>query len=264
MCSNGLHWHISTLANLDTCPKFCSTPLSNPVVPLVKRHDDDEINHSSTNQTCSAFSWCNVIVLSSMQNIVWSCWHACSHYFFIFQTGLNLTDWAMRVPFDFIKNVGEAKAFHMCPQGQSKGHWATEFCWCLNVNGFFNAASDLLLFGGDFGFCLLLQGVFFFFKVKTEDYQDYVTEWKKKRLRRFWLSSVTRRRPHPIAFPVPVPSADTRKSCLHLGAALRLYFLSFIVSASSLFLCLKIKNVLLGVSTDLKKKKKTPLEFNQC
>lgn len=178
--------------------------------------------------------------------------------FIYFQTGLNLSDWAMRVPFDFIKNVGEAKPFHMCPQGQSKGHWATEFCWCLNVNGFFNAASDLLLFGGDFGFCLLLLGVFFF-KVKTEDYQDYVTEWKKKkRLRRFWLSSVTRRRPHPIAFPVPVPSADTRKSCLHLAAALRLYFLSFIVYASSLFLCLKIKNVLLGVQrlNRLKKKKK--------
>lgn len=152
----------------------------------------------------------------------------------------------MCVPFDFIKNVGEAKPFHMCPHGQSKGHWATDFCWRLNVNGFFNAASDLLLFCGDFGFCLLLLGVFFF-KVKTEDYQDYVTEWKKKRLRRFWLSSVTRRRPHPIAFPVPVPSADTRKSCLHLSVALRLYFLSFIVSASSLFLCLKIKNDLLGV-----------------
>lgn len=100
--------------------------------------------------------------------------------FLFFQTGLNLSDWAMRVPFDFIKNVGEAKPFHMCPQGQSKGHWATEFCWCLNVNGFFNAASDLLLFGGDFGFCLLLLGVFFF-KVKTEDYQDYVTAWKKKK-----------------------------------------------------------------------------------
>lgn len=53
----------------------------------------------------------------------------------------------------------------------------------------------------------------------------------------------------PIAFPVPVPSADGRTSCLRLGVdvalALRLYFLSFIVSASSLFLCLKIKHFFL-------------------
>lgn len=269
MCSNGLHWHISTLANLDTCPKFCSTPLSNPVVPLVKRHDDDEINHSSTNQTCSAFSWCNVIVLSSMQNIVWSCWHARLFTLFLFfQTGLNLSDWAMCVPFDFIKNVGEAKPFHMCPQGQSKGHWATEFCWCLNVNGFFQCCEWFIALWWRFWLLSASARSFFFFIVKTEDYQDYVTEWKKKkRLRRFWLSSVTRRRPHPIAFPVPVPSADTRKSCLHLGAALRLCFLSFIVSASSLFLCLKIKNDLLGVqrlNRFKKKKQKTPLEFNHC
>lgn len=111
--------------------------------------------------------------------------------------------------------------------------------------------------------CFCLEFFYLKWKQKTT---KIMLQSEKKRLRRFWLSSVTRRRPHPIAFPVPVPSADTRKSCLHLAAALRLYFLSFIVSASSLFLCLKIKNDLLGVQrlNRFKKKKKTPLDFNQC
>lgn len=44
---------------------------------------------------------------------------------------------------------------------------------------FFNALSDLQLFCGDFGFCLLLLWVFFSFDVKTEDYHGYVPEWNK-------------------------------------------------------------------------------------
>lgn len=88
--------------------------------------------------------------------------------------------------------------------------------------------------------------------MKTEDYHGYVAEWNKNSGSCDWVA--WRGGLHPIAFPVPVPSADTRKSCLRLGVdvalALRLYFLSFIVSTFSLFLFLKIKKTVCLMSKD--------------